>query len=94
MQASVNRALWRQALDNLSALHNGGVCVGGTVFEWNDEWWKVRAQDGGSIETQENLGYYGGQADGFANEEWFAIVAVDRRDVAGRLGIGTANSLA
>ena len=37
------------------------------------------AKDGGFIDAQENLGYYGGQADGFANEEWFAIVAVDRR---------------
>ncbi len=79
MQATVNRALWRQALDNLSALHSGGVCVGGTVFEWNDEWWKARSQDGASPDVQENLGYFGGQPDGFANEEWFAITAVDRR---------------
>jgi len=79
LQAGFNRGLWSEIVANLSALHLSGVCLGGTVFEWNDEWWKARSQDGASVFVQENLGYYGGQADGFANEEWFAIVAVDRR---------------
>lgn len=79
LQAAFNRNLWYEIATNLSALILSGVCVGGTVFEWGDEWWKARPIDGASIELQENLGYFGGQADGFANEEWFAIVAVDRR---------------
>jgi hypothetical protein len=79
LQAAFNRSLWYEIVTNLSALTLSGICVGGTVFEWEDEWWKARPVDGASIDVQENLGYYGGQADGFANEEWFAIVAVDRR---------------
>ena len=79
MQAAVNHGLWNEIVTNLSGLHLTGNCLGGTIFEWNDEWWKARAQEGASIDVQENLGYYGGQPDGFANEEWFAIVAVDRR---------------
>ena len=79
LQAAFNRGLWYEILTNLSALTLSGNCVGGTVFEWNDEWWKARSIDGAAIDVQENLGYFGGQADGFANEEWFAIVAADRR---------------
>src|SRR6185295_18390886 len=74
-----NRGLWKEIGAQLSALHLNGICVGGTVFEWNDEWWKVRTDSGGKPDVQENLGFYGGHPDGFANEEWFALVAIDRR---------------
>ena len=79
MQAAFNRGLWQEIAAHLSALDLSGNCVGGTVFEWNDEWWKVRPDSGGSADVQENLGFYGGHPDGFANEEWFALVAIDRR---------------
>jgi hypothetical protein len=79
MQASFNHGLWQEIAAHLSALQLSGICVGGTVFEWNDEWWKVRPASGGSPDVQENLGFYGGHPDGFANEEWFALVAIDRR---------------
>ena len=78
-QAAIDNQLWLEIVSNLSALHLDGICAGGTVFEWNDEWWKARPENGASADVQENLGYYGGQPDGFANEEWFAITAVDRR---------------
>ena len=79
-QAANNRGLWNEIVTNLSALNLSGVCLGGTVFEWNDEWWKVHPENGGSSDVQENLGFGGGfLPDNFANEEWFAITAVDRR---------------
>ncbi|HEY2952880.1 MAG TPA: glycoside hydrolase family 2 TIM barrel-domain containing protein, partial [Verrucomicrobiae bacterium] len=79
MQAVFNRGLWQEITAHLSALQLAGNCLGGTVFEWNDEWWKVRTDSGGSPDVQENLGFYGGHPDGFANEEWFALAAIDRR---------------
>jgi hypothetical protein len=79
MQASFNRVLWQEIAAQISALHLSGRCIGGTVFAWNDEWWKVQPASGGSPNVQENLGFYGGHPDGFANEEWFAIAAIDRR---------------
>jgi hypothetical protein len=79
MQAAHNHGLWNEIVANLSALHLSGICAGGTAFEWNDEWWKARVDDGALVDVQENLGYGGGQSDNFANEEWFAVAAIDRR---------------
>ncbi len=79
MQSAFNHGLWSEISSNLSAVSISGVCVGGTVFEWNDEWWKAREEHGASANAQENLGFYGGHPDGFANEEWFAVLAADRR---------------
>ncbi len=50
------------------------VCVGGTVFEFTDEWWK---DDKGNRTTHEYGGYFtGAHPDGYANEEWWGIIAV------------------
>lgn len=78
-QAAFNRGLWMEIVSQLSALRTSGVCLGGAVFEWNDEWWKVPVEFGGSPDVHENLGYFGGQPDGYANEEWFALTTIDRR---------------
>lgn len=74
-QADWNLALWQEIQANLSADHPDRVAVGGTVFEWNDEWWKVPppgAQDTGGVVAP------GQQPDHFANEEWFGVVRIDR----------------
>jgi len=74
-QADWDLALWHEIRANLSADHPDGVAVGGTVFEWNDEWWKVPpagAQDSGGVHAP------GQQPDHFANEEWFGVVRIDR----------------
>ena len=38
-QASWDHSLWLSMSQNLSANDPTKACVGGTVFEWNDEWW-------------------------------------------------------
>jgi len=83
------RAL-REIASNLSAAQLDNVCLGGTVFRWNDEWWKASC----STAVAESLtpwaaqipwvfspqgGTPGGHADSTANEEWFGVVAIDRQ---------------
>jgi hypothetical protein len=82
-QANYLRAQWTDIVSELSYFDPAKVCLGGTVFEYNDEWWKVLAQDGGSPNVQDNGGFETSwnttaQPDGFANEEYFGIVTIDR----------------
>ena len=75
-QAEALRLQTREIRGQLSARNAAFPCLGGTPFEWNDEWWK-RGNNGG----QEPGGFvHGGVADdGFANEEWWGVVDIDRR---------------
>jgi len=84
MQEKFEGGLWREIALNLSAVDTQHVCLGGTVFEWNDEWWKVKPISGGSRYSQDNGGYPttwnpGAHPDGFANEEYFGIVDINRK---------------
>jgi len=58
-----------------SSLLKGGVCLGGTIFEFTDELWKDMA---GSNDAQENSGinpgYHNPYPDGFFNEEWWGLL--------------------
>jgi len=77
-QATRVGSLWRDLAEELSADDPAKVCLGGTVFEWNDEWWKAGSppvHDPGGFETTWNPLAH---PDGFANEEWFGIVSVQR----------------
>lgn len=48
------------------------VCIGGTVFEFTDEWWK-----GGDPLSHDYGGYTTNQhPDGYSNEEWWGLVAI------------------
>ncbi|HLP40691.1 MAG TPA: glycoside hydrolase family 2 TIM barrel-domain containing protein [Fibrobacteria bacterium] len=72
--------------DNLSKYNPDNVCVGGALFAWSDEWWKIWPYN-----THE-IGGYDPDApgpdilplypDGFFNEEYFGIVDVDRNPKA------------
>ena len=80
MQANFVSALWLDLAQELSANDPSKVCLGGTVFEWNDEWWKTptgspTVHDPDGFETTWNETAH---PDGFANEEWFGIVNVNR----------------
>lgn len=83
LQANWVRGLWREIANHLSAQAIDDPCVGGCIFEWNDEWWKARARAGAVPGRQETLGFWTGWnidalADSFANEEFFAITTIDR----------------
>jgi hypothetical protein len=75
-QAAALRRQTQEIRAQLSARNAALPCLGGTPFEWSDEWWKrgnPGAQDPGGF------AHAGVAGDGFANEEWWGVVDVDRR---------------
>ena len=86
MQAFFLESQWYQIYKNLANAEGGaGNCLGGTLFEWTDEWWKHNEDDTGSWGAHDtesswsNGSYYSDiQAEGNKNmnEEWFGIVAL------------------
>ena len=72
-QASFDKRLWWELYDTLSADDPANVCLGGTFFEWNDEWWKA-----GNPSDHDNGGGDKDVPDHFSNEEWYGIVDIAR----------------
>jgi hypothetical protein len=72
-QATALRQQTNEIRAQLSARNAAFPCLGGTPFEWNDEWWKAgawTAQDPGGFSN-------GGVApDSFANEDWWGVVDI------------------
>ncbi|MBI3991121.1 MAG: hypothetical protein HY350_03120 [Candidatus Omnitrophica bacterium] len=87
MQAFFLQSQWRQIYENLAGNKKGaGNCLGGTIFEWSDEWWKYNqpSPEGWRVhDTESNWSngsyYFDIKAPGNMNmnEEYFGIVALD-----------------
>jgi len=69
-------SLWNDLFKNLSAPNPSKTAIGGCVFSFSEEWWKV--QPSGSQQTG---GFFSsnGHPDSFANEEYFGIVDINRQ---------------
>jgi hypothetical protein len=86
MQAFFLQCQWIQIYENLAGNKDGaGNCIGGTMFEWTDEWWKhyPDSPDTWNVHDTEagwsNGSYYfdiRAQSNMNMNEEWFGIVAL------------------
>lgn len=77
-QADATRMLTTEILASSTARHADGVVLGGTIFEWSDEWWK---DESGSVTTHDVGGVAPGggpHPDMTFNEEWWGLVEVDR----------------
>ena len=77
-QATRVGSLWADLAQELSAVDPSKVCLGGAVFEWNDEWWKTGSPSVHDPDGYETTWNPTAHPDGFANEEWFGIVSIDR----------------
>jgi len=86
IQAYFLELQWRQIYKNLYGNKDGaGNCLGGTIFEWTDEWWKHyeyapeswTVHDTGAGWSNGSY-YFDIKAEGNMNmnEEWFGIVAL------------------
>ncbi len=66
VQADFDSTNWSQIVSH------SDVCIGGTVFEFTDEWWKA-----GDPWNHDDGGYpTGAHPDGYSNEEWWGLIAV------------------
>jgi len=97
-QATDLRRQWSEIADNLSAEVPGAMVVGGSVFEWSDEWWKGRASTSAAFGSGGVNGVLvqdtavdwtsGSYLDSGIQEEWWGITAISTGSSTKRLRQG------
>ena len=85
IQADFIKFQWRDIDRNTAVKNPKGNCLGGTLFEWHDEWWKANEHSQDSWRVQEKEGQFPNAAYYFdydqpnrlnMNEEWYGIVSL------------------
>ena len=87
MQAEFLQNQWRDIERNSGILGKGEKnCLGGTVFEWTDEWWKGNENVPHTWSVQDEAGHWQNTSyttDAYGtdkmnmNEEWWGLVSID-----------------
>ncbi len=87
-QAAFLEFQWSEIYKNLANNSSGaGNCLGGTIFEWNDEWWKHNEWDPNAWSVHDTESNWSNGAYYFdikaernmnMNEEWFGIVGLQK----------------
>lgn len=74
-QAEATEILTLQIVAHYSADDPAEAGLGGTIYGLTDEWWKAE----GTPDAHDDGGFPGAiHADGFANEEWWGLMDIDR----------------
>ena len=82
-QAEFLKLQWQDIERNMSSAKGVGNCLGGTLFEWNDEWWKGNENLPHTWWVHDTAGHWQNSSYYFdaygidkanMNEEWWGIV--------------------
>ncbi|MFH1776065.1 MAG: glycoside hydrolase family 2 TIM barrel-domain containing protein [Candidatus Omnitrophota bacterium] len=90
-QAVFLKLQWQEISNNRADFIEGeGNCLGGTIFEWTDEWWKHSESDRDSWHVHDRTARWGNGAYYYdarvknglnMNEEWFGIVGLSANEM-------------
>jgi hypothetical protein len=87
IQAECLLSQWIDLYKNTSFFKDNGNCLGGIIFEWNDEWWKYSPSDPSRWSYHDTAGGWSNGSYYFdikaprnlnMNEEWFGIVSYEK----------------
>ncbi len=88
-QAEFLKLQWKEIVRNTDPKKGVGNCLGGTFFEWNDEWWKGNENLPNTWYIQDTSGHWGNASYHYdaeapgrlnMNEEWWGIVSLNPKN--------------